>query len=1521
MFGDFSDDCLNNFCPIKASQRIVDNYRNYVLTTFKTNIQTYNEQLKDILAEGKNLYKGPILQISDNYVKTHTLQELIDDGLLSSGFLKLQTDDMSPEFRLYKHQEESIGKILSGRNVVISTGTGSGKTQSFIIPILHNLLEEIKNGPITPGVRAIIIYPMNALANDQKKRMRGILKNCPDITFGAFTGETEEEEKVAKAKYYQMYGEDALPNEMISRERMRENPPHILITNYVMLEHLLIRPKNNRSLLNPDSARNWKFLVLDEAHTYKGATGSELSMLLRRLRASTDRDDVIHILTSATLGDEGEEKSVADFASKLCSGDFLSEDVVRGYTEYLVQSSEPEFLGADFYNDAADYLNGRMMDNEIVLDIFRDMDQDDGYREKLYDAIEKDPFYYQLRECMENEPLDLEVLSERLDVTKENITNFITVANEARKENKKLFESKYHLFINSLEGVYVTLKPSYKLLTKPTKTFYDGNDTYRTFQISVCYNCNAIFIIGMPLNGKLQQPPPGSETFDKEERGNSIYLLMDSQEDLKIEDINGDSEVYFKVCSKCGSIHNAFNEHPCNCGNDYLNLIKEVKQNEDKLHKCDICGQLDTKRGLLRQFYVGQDAATSVLCSSLYSTLPDKTQKQFIVFSDSRQSAAYFSSHFSDSYHNILGHRAIVEILKENEGDVLDRGMGYVPFQDRLENLLSEIYMDDGPDEVKKRATYALAIEAACNNSKKSLEYNGFLKFITNQNVSKSLPGLSVEESSEFLNSMIKIVRDKMAVSLPNRSLNRNDTKRLFKTYSTVGLVKTSADNKVVNRPGVRAIPLATKTVRRYVSKVFNDSSVVDKVIDSFMNTYLKYDHKKCIYQLPLEQLKIAKPSQMFFCERCKKQFPFSVKNICPRCGESTLDQRNVSLSESDDHYVNQYLNSMLQDMVVKEHTAQLDNVLASQYQTDFIDKKINVLSCSTTFEMGVDIGDLNTVMMRNIPPSPANYIQRAGRAGRSVDSSAFALTYCKNSPHDSFYFLNPIDMINGAIPAPIIKVDNPRIVIRHIFASALAFYWSLMGEDPGVASNFLDDEYLSEFYDYLSSKPEDLIGYLEKIVPESLRCYTSEDVMISLQNNAWVDSLIDKQKGRLTSVKDIYDNEIEQIDAVRQELIDEHKDKLLGSLSRTRDSIQKQFILSFLSKNNILPKYGFPVDLVSLEPDINKPSENLDLQRDLLVAISEYAPESQIVANGKLITSRYVKKPIGYEWDKYAYKKCTSCETTNTERFFPGMKGEEILQECSACGKPLKKSVHYFIIPRYGFFYEEEEIKDAAAEKPVRTYSNEISYRGNKGTEIREIVIGSERVGVSFNVDDELVVINSNVFFICERCGYGTLKRPDNPKKHSTPYGRECEGRLRQNSLGHIFKTDVTVVNFLDRPCQDKSVCLSIMYSMIEGLCKAYKIERNEISGCVHFGSGGYYYIFFDNTPGGAGYVKVLNDPETLRHIIETAREILAGCECGGPEGDGSCYSCLRQYSNQRHHDKLSRGKALSFLNSLKIH
>ena len=326
--------------PLHTTTLLRDSYARYLKTIYPFQDARLRDQFWDALGETDDrLVKGPLLEVSPPYRPGPSLAGLVTEGVLSPDFAKLCEVNAALPYRrsLYAHQAAAVRRAVAGHNLIVATGTGSGKTEAFLIPILDALLRERADGTLAaPGVRALLLYPMNALANDQMDRLRRLLARFPAITFGRYTGETGHTRDQALDAYLQRQGaggrdpQPPPPNELLSRDEMRRTPPHLLLTNYAMLEYLLLRPQDTE-LFDGPTGGHWRFIVVDEAHVYDGAQGIEVGMLLRRLKERVLRPGQPRlrcIATSATLGGDEMRGDAAAFAAELFGEPFVADDVI-----------------------------------------------------------------------------------------------------------------------------------------------------------------------------------------------------------------------------------------------------------------------------------------------------------------------------------------------------------------------------------------------------------------------------------------------------------------------------------------------------------------------------------------------------------------------------------------------------------------------------------------------------------------------------------------------------------------------------------------------------------------------------------------------------------------------------------------------------------------------------------------------------------------------------------------------------------------------------------------------------------------------------------------------------------------------------------------------------------------------------------------------------------------------------------------------------------------------------------------
>ena len=987
------------------------------------------------------------------------------------------------------------------------------------------------------------------------------------------------------------------------------------------------------------------------------------------------------------------------------------------------------------------------------------------------------------------------------------------------------------------------------------------------------------------------------------------------------------------------------------------------------MHSCPCCHIINTQRSIVRPYFLGNEAATAVIATGLYNVLPDsivtkkkvvleddffgeseekefeekkELVKQFLTFSDNRQAAAFFASYLETTYRSNLIKRVMAKICEDNI-EQFKRGVSLENFVLMLEEQMEKLNI--GTDDNRHKTAWIYAIKELTNyKAKNSLQNKGILYFDININMpDNSRLGLTSSDVTTLFKIMALYFVKKVAVELPI-NINKAESEDVFYNGISIGFVQDHTTRKYIDS----WIPLAGKdNVRtKFLKRLF--SEMQDETVRSLLKSIwsqlqakgiIVYDSGNDRFLLSLKAITVRAVDKLYKCDECKMVTPYYLKDKCTnsKCN-GNLEKYDFNNILKNDHYRNIYRTLNITNMVAKEHTAQLGSQKAYTYQNEFKNEHINVLSCSTTFEMGVDVGSLETVFMRNMPPSPANYAQRAGRAGRSIKSAAYALTYCPNNSHDLNYFKNPVAMIKGTITPPAFNVDNEKIVLRHIFASAFSFFWKqyaeLFKKDIG---EFFDANGMTEFEQYLNSKPEDLKEFLKTIVSRELQEF------YGVEEFKWVEKLFSEDvenPGVFVLAYKKYCADIDELNKARETCINLQKNVSPGSreereinfkiynIGASINTIKQQRLIEFLSRNNLIPKYGFPVDTVELT-SLGKSGalKDLRLDRDLFSAISEYAPDSEVVADGKLITSRYVRVLNGYSWPKYNYATCSACQTLNRTIWT-----ESLPQFCRQCGHELPKVTTQYIIPKFGFVVDNDEPKDVGTDKPERTYKGAISYIGDgKKIESHIYSVCDKKVVIGTSKMDELAVLNTSNFYICNTCGYGKTFEDGTDlvkaERHHKPDGYWCSSdRLSRYAIGHEFQTDVVLLKFVSENIVDTNAAWTILYSLLEGLSKCLHIERNELSGCLHWyrnefmgNMGNFGFVLFDNTPGGAGYVRQLRNISVFTDMLESAMSIVNQCTCGGDEADTACYSCLCNYYNQKQHDILKRRYAIDFFNSVK--
>ncbi|NLA54846.1 MAG: DEAD/DEAH box helicase [Corynebacterium humireducens] len=1558
-----------NIDPVAASHSIIEDYRRYLKTMLRPNNSRIAQEFHRAVDEAPNLSKGPILQLTPPYAPGATAGELIEQGVLHDSFQSL-SPAFSMQRPLYSHQEKALKKVRDGRNLIVSTGTGSGKTESFLIPIIDSLLREHAAGTLGPGVRALLLYPMNALANDQLKRLRELLADKPEIIFGRYTGETKQTYSHAEAIYREINGADStpLPNELISRDQMQETPPHLLLTNYAMLEYLLLRPEDN-AFFDDEHSNQWRFIVLDEAHVYAGAQGTEVGMLLRRLKDRVGRDRPLQcIATSASL--EGTEKRIMEFGSTLFGEPFeydpedeSRQDLVRAEilprpkvaTWELPSSLFDRPIGDDgLWNALHDEARRREGDSSL----------------NVYEVLSEERHIVEIRALLAEHSLSLSEVGQKLwpEVSEEESMHrahmLVLLGSVVLSDSGvPVLAARYHMFVRAAEGAYLGFREDGEPVISLDRQVTVAGTDRPAYELGTCIKCGAVHINGLTDDGYLV-PPDSTRSTDTphwvvlSEEAQSAEL---DEDDLDQSDAAAEVNLppLSQLCVACGKLmDDTFHSCPNGqCRSTDLISIRVLPKPEGKLETCTVCG--GRARDLIRRLLTDANAAPAVLTTSLFQLLPEAADEEsarkvgagrkLLTFSDSRQAAAYAAPYLENSYGRLLERRILVETLRDDEfseGAPIERWIiraGQLAQQSqalstRLSRraLLEEVGLwvfADLASTTRRLSTEGLGL-ARVEMSAEALSRLRLLPQLV------ALFGGDARIAEDFLNILIQDIRHKGAIITPDYvSLNdeRFEPRTGQQTFRFDG--GRDAKKKVYSWIPQRG----TNSRRDLITKVLRSLGQAgdnDRNVDTFLrliwddlvaSEVLRVpDPKNPNYALDSACLLVSPGTahEWFECDTCRTVTAFNVRGLCPNgwCPGSLniVDEDDPDVAQN--HYRTLAQHMEIVPLSAKEHTAQWTPTEAAEVQKRFISGDINVLSCSTTFELGVDVGDLQSVMLRNVPPRTANYVQRAGRAGRRTGSAAFVLTFAKRGAHDMSIFKDPVSMIDGEMTAPFIQIENDRIAKRHAFSVAFAAFlreqarfertWSkiadffLPGEElTRSRSGTAAEPGLPLLKEYLSPVPGEITEALYRIMPPTLH----EELKIS--TGGWAQDYLELFTDVATEVTDDY----QTLDGMRSHLLKQGHGRRADAYKFTIRTMVDQHLLGYLAKKNLLPKYSFPVDTVDLQTNFTEAGSKINLSRDLLLAISDYAPGSQVVAGGQLWESAGIRHLPGKKLHSWSWVECQHCRHIQTSL-------EEFQEDdtCSHCHSSLPvTSSKKFLIPTYGFVAKQTP-RNVGMTPPRRQWgriefvqkfgdeSTASEYADLESVEKAQVLI---RSWVRTEMGALETGSNLRGYWYCDSCGFAAPVEGARPTEHQNPRTlAPCRIWPEMRSLGHTYQTDITQISVPTFLRTDYADWRPAMYALIEAASEALEINRDDLNGTLSTQDGIPTMVLFDTVPGGAGITRKVR--ESFPEVLEAAIRRVSDCGCGV---DTSCYACLRSYSNQRFHRELRRDLALDLLLHMK--
>ena len=1585
---------------------------------------------------------------------------------------------INPKYPPYVHQIKSIEHFQNGKDLLVTTGTGSGKTECFLWNIYSQLINEAihKSSWEQNGVRVLLLYPMNALVSDQLGRIREVIGNekfteiihthNPSARiprFGMYTGRTSyagfddpkknkaygkmlakefidaSEEKISAlkeinrvpAKDMQRFVDNLLngqqitgdsDTELFTRYEMQTICPDILITNYCMLEYMMMRPieqsiwNNTRKWLE-ESEDNKLTIVLDEAHMYKGSSGGEVSLLVRRLMAhlKIGRDRIRFILTTASMPSDKKDEVIKFACNLSCQAiDRNNFEIITAEYESISGNAKGSDQDLKILN-SIDYNRINASAPEILEEIHKLSEgygwsiDDNNYQVDLYSCLSSLPVMLELIEVCGNKGKAFSEIADSLFTSgtkddKETATEvlFALGAKAKSQSGQVLLSSKLHLLFKGFDGIYACLNkncPEAETIGGITLGFVDKEMHYfcphchsRMFELVNDRRCGTLFVKSFVLKDdknsskKILWQTPGSVTEKVDEK--HFWIVPDGMEPKDIfsptskERKTRDAK---KRSSNFGYIHSytgvLFDDDTYENNPEFIKVLMPMND-AFSFSTCPNCGKQYTT---ITNFATrGNEPFTNLSqeqldCQPIIDHKLNNGGKKVLLFSDSRQKAAtlakditrnsditasrkaifcavkYIEEHYGTDYVKFeLIYKLLLYYIKKynlyfyygNEGDLLsehkikmdryclirDRRNKPYDFKDGFEDVDSNSipdmfykYMLKSFSDSFNSLQYLCLAEVVLSDANDNTAYE--IDTLSNQ------LNISYQDLIAIFNAMIQqVVVDDLAI-FPE--LNDEVRESIIPYERKVFGIELEKDGMI--------------HISTYMRDVLMGIGLNDDKIDILRETFNHFlvssktnsNHDRKYLNSSYLTIKSGENIPWYHCTRCSGNASYTLFKRCIHCGSDKLQV----LTEENDFkkysfwrkpILDAFNGQPIKNIVTEEHTAQLSYkeknakmwATTEEYEMRFrnilLDADslpIDILSCTTTMEVGIDIGKLIAVGLRNVPPMRENYQQRAGRAGRSGSPLSSIVTFTENGPHDAWYYEHPAEIISGQPRTPWIDENNSVLIYRHLNMTILEKY-CLMNEKS-----------LSDISALCFIDPDSWF-YYNKIIS-----YTRK----------YVNTLSDNDKKTLIPEYKNYDFQ-SYCDSFEKKLVQIAKDMEINPVKyhKYKEDIDSDDMLSIQDvffKEGMLPTYSFPRNIVNfwIEDKYGKIVQSPERSIDL--ALNEYSPGKIVVVNKR----SYVSGALYDHYTKYsrefAYKQAEPWLKMNEHHMIVYMcngrhcgwvdihKPEKML--CPMCNEHVSAKT---MIKPWGFAsVDAEEIPEARDDSKYSTISRP-SYSSFPITDKMITVYPNVRVEPRYEQD--MTIVNkgpmSQGFKLCSKCGaiVPTISQ-DKCKEAKRPYkilykttdDQKCSHNWVDTFLGYTFKTDMFVMEIEI----DKSVLnidninwdfwlIPALTTLTEAFAlsaaKVLDIEFTDIkSGYRIRRYNGRLYadvFLYDNLTSGAGYsVRVKN---VLNEVFDDMEARLSNCNC-----EKSCPKCVRHFWNQILHDYLDRKCGLELLRWLR--
>jgi DEAD/DEAH box helicase domain-containing protein len=1520
----------------------------------------------------------------------------------------------------YKHQLESWDAALNkNKSIAVTTGTGSGKTECFMLPVLQDLHKNCRN---TESVNALFLYPLNALIESQKLRMDAWCKALGGLTYAQLTGATNKRKNSDDRK--------KLP-QLVSRPQIRETPPNILFTNPTMLEYMLVRSKDIPIIEKSQGKLRW--IILDEAHTLTGSKAAETALLLRRviqafgMKASQLR----FAITSATVGSDNDAQ-LKEFMSDLCNIPIDQIEVIGGQRT----------MGKISYEQIVEKY-GKSNAAKIQ-----------SQRKRLFEK----------GHLNEN---DLEFDS--LKQSRTDVETLDWLADE-KIQNENLLPLRGHYFARSIGGIYACTNNNCDQ-DGPRVFGKSGRMTsyaevkcgcgFPMYEVKSCRECNKPMweANAVQKEGAYHLSQTASDhyeafTLDKDDSDDSTD--SETSESRNLEEtflfVPTSSDVLYEKAEEAGISKEGiivFEDNTICYTNDGY---------------CPNCA-LKSKNPY-RFTLSGVQANRSIADVILDQTpeiLSNKSQyrgHKFISFSDSRQGTAKISTNINNDreaawvqyyvYHHLLKKlqqnksdatpEQLEAVIERKRNQLLDATL--LPFEikdieDSLEKFVNQLSDSDNAlssltnlvdikDFLKQEKGFKTLLKKVAKINQGQRSHDIYVDVLIRDYLSRKLQR---QRSLENLGLITVQYPDLKTIDLPREAQRFGITLDEFKDLCKISIdfvirfgshlkVPYEIENFVVttyqrshpifppdfDNKGVAKFPryrsgsapsrmvlLICAGLGYYESDLKEDTALQDHInelLKSIWKVLVKKgfllldggDHYGRLMDFNQKaSLQIA--DEFYLCPKNRRALDVHFRGYSPwikgRLNQETFQRYKIDMSErikirpfqfpfhinKDNERMSDHDSFELIDRnkeiafnkgfwtdlhqqifmpnklyVSGEHSAQQSRNRLNELEDQFKNEQINILSCSTTMEMGVDIGNLSAVAMNNVPPMPANYLQRAGRAGRRNESKSLSITLCPAHPLGLRSFNNPEWILEHEIASPRVSFDSTVLVQRHINSMLIGNFLRI---DPAIKTNIKDS--IESFF-LVEDMPNRALlfkEWLDEVDKESYENEISELVRNTpLQRSSLEDvfqevsiqwsALIEKTRRNNNKLK-------AELKSIEEELEDTSPN--YKRVAYKLRGFNKKSILTYLAEEQFIPNAGLPVDVVemdmvnidSLNASEKHKKEMSNPSYTLQRALIEYAPGNEIFKDGRIHTSRGVvlNNSYGDQAIRDVVQACSSCgfQQVHTSNETPQKRCPEC-KESTLKGMNMDQDTGLYteLIEPAGFAVDllESTRRSTSGSQPRQHLEpmllnlSPLSTDTSRMWRFRESNTENDAEILFYNIG------NGKGYSVCLSCGRASTnpgdlvdhKRLRGGKLNDNPIC-ENDNPKRNVILGSRLKTDFVEIQLKDSKgmlVNDDLLLTSLAISFSKAFTSLLGIDENEIAYGIKRYSNYQTIYFYDTARGGAGYCTQFTDYfETL------LAEALKICDCVCLK---ACSRCLVDRKSQWKVDNLDRNKAIEWLRAaLNLH